>query len=183
MLRLKISKLILLSLITCSWLSGCLSNEPTTSYTKPENYITHNNSRFNFSVDFPDSWKYEIYGTENYEATETREAFPTAGIDIINENDPDQRISVFGQNGTLMWDAISTTVVEDIVTFSGLNGTMYTDEIQDKIHVYFVFDHNQLFEKGYNTRSLGGTIQMSKEVYNKNKDDIELMIKSIRISK
>ena len=87
------------------------------------------------------------------------------------------------ENGTLMWNGIYTTGVEDIVTFSGLEGTMYTDETQDKIYVYFVFDHNQLSDEGYNTRSLGGTLQMSKDVYDRNKEDIELMINSIRITK
>lgn len=182
MLRLKHNKLILLLMFSCLWLSGCQSNESGKRYTTPENYMTHDNPRFNFSVDFPKAWEYQIDGTENYEATVLREANPNAGILIYVMNDPDEKIYVFGQLGTLARSAYTNTVVEDFITLSGLIGRKYTEEVQDKILINYVFDHNQLSDEGYNTRALGGSIQMRKDVYDRNKDDIELIFQSIRVT-
>ncbi|WP_379199626.1 hypothetical protein [Paenibacillus sp. GCM10012306] len=139
-------------------------------------------SRFNFSVDFPGNWDYRVEGTENYKATATREAIPDAGIVINAGNDPEQKISLYGQEGPLSWDPAGNAVVEDFVTQTGLKGKKYTSEDQDTISIYYVFDQNQLSNHGYNARALGGNIHMTKDVYEQNKDTIELIILSIRLS-
>lgn len=84
MLRVKHSRAILLLLFICLCISGCQENESAKSYTKPGNYITHENSRFNFSVDFPDTWEYTIDGIENYKPEDTGlpEELPQAGVKI-----------------------------------------------------------------------------------------------------
>ncbi|WP_151734930.1 hypothetical protein [Paenibacillus tengchongensis] len=181
MLRVKHSRPLLLLLFTCLCISGCQGNESANRYTKPENYITHDNSRFNFSVDFPDAWEYTLDGMENYKPEDTGlpEELPQAGVEIIFDNDPEQRIFVYGQNGTITWDARENTVVEEIVTGSGLKGKSYTDLSDNNLDIYFVFDDNNF--PGYRSRSVGGIIRMNKDVYDRNKDDIELMMKSIRI--
>ncbi|NUU60693.1 PsbP-related protein [Paenibacillus agri] len=181
MRRLKFRKLILL-IFTVFGLSAYQSNEIVEEFSTPQNFITHSNSRFNFSVGIPDNWDYRVEGTENYKATESREAIPDAGIVINVENDPEQKISLSGQEGTLSWDPAGNAVVEDFVTQTGLKGKKYTSEDQDTISIYYVFDQNQLRDLGYNTRALGGNIHMTKDVYEQNKDTIELIIRSIRLS-
>lgn len=183
MQRLKFHCLMLLLMSICIWSVGCQSKAVDEGYQIPEHFVTHNNPRFNFSVDYLKEWGSEVEGTENYEATSEHEARPDAGVRIFVENDPDQRIYIYGQVGTLMWDSTGSTVLEDIVTFSGLKVKKYMDEYQDQIDINYVFDHNQLSNEGYNTRALGSNIIMSKEMYDRYKEDIDLIIQSIRITK
>lgn len=173
--------LLLFNLLTFPGLSACQSGEGAPAL-QPPNFTTHTNSRFNFSVDIPDNWNYTVNGTENYEATATREADPTAGVDIQVESNPDQIVSVYGQVGTLIWTAEDNTAVENIVTQSGLAGKKYTSEHQNAISIQFVFDQDQLSDQGFNTRALGASIRMSKSVYEQNKNTIDLIIQSIRIT-
>lgn len=181
MKRLAYRKLVLL-IFTILGLSACQAGEGGATYITPPNFITHSNSRFNFSVDIPDNWNYAVNGTENYEATATREADPTAGIEVTVGNDPEQIISVYGQVGTLEADTSGNPAIEDIVTQTGLTGKKYIREEQNNISIHLVFNPNQLSDQGYNTRALGGSIRMSKDVYEQNKDTIELILQSIRIT-
>ena len=163
-------------------MSACQSNDNSTTNNTAQNYMKYENSRFNFSVEIPDKWDYNVHGTENYEATATKEAMPTSGISVNVENDHEQVISVYGQIGSLSWDDVANSVVEDFVTKSGLKGMKYTSENQNTISIIYVFDQDQLTEQGYNTRALGASILMSEEAYVQNKDTIEYIIQSIRIT-
>lgn len=170
-------------LFACILIAGCQSENKEAAHIPPPKFVAYDNPRFNFGVDAPDNWEVEIEGAENYEATDSREAIPDSSIRIFVENLPEERVMIIGQLGTLNMPVAAGSPAEDFVTKSGLKATKYTESTADDVMIYYVFDHDQLADEGYNTRGLGVSILMSKEIYDRNKETIEQIVQSIRINK
>ncbi|WP_150275083.1 hypothetical protein [Paenibacillus tepidiphilus] len=170
-----------LPLLACICLAGCSSGSTDKGAAVPDHVVIYENPRFNFGVSFPQEWSYEEFGTENYESTADREGLPDSGIKVSVDNQPEEQISIFGQLGLIGRNNPYGGLVEDFETGSGLKGRQYIEEHTNFISIYFAFDNNQLSAGGY-TGSLGGSIEMSKEMYNRYKGTIAFILESIRIT-
>ena len=147
-------------------------NEEHTIKKIPEDWLTYTDEHFNFRVSYPEMWTTEI--EEYWEGTEEREACPDGGIKIfINYK---EYIRVFGQYGNIAIQSYIDEPVErsSFITNSKMEGTIYTEKEDEELIIRLVFKddrHHAVF------------IHISPDNYNKYKNEIETIMKSIEILK
>lgn len=125
---------------------------------KPKTYY---NERFNFSVDYPMAW--EVMSDNNVDED------PQNGIMIYIENDKNNWIYVYGQDGHIVIPP--EKLKEGFITNNGNSGTIMYSNSEEDINIYLVFD-----EEFY-----GATVNTNQEIFSKNNSKILGILKSIKL--
>jgi hypothetical protein len=147
------------------------ASTPTNTIKRQNGKLIYTDNLFRFSVSFPNKWKYSI--EKSWEGTETHEGSPEAGITIYIDGNKTQNIYVFGQVYLVDHGLYFGFKSENFKTYSGINGKLYRNEKNGKIEIYLVFD----------VGTKGAHILMTKTNYNKYKNEITEILKSIKFFK
>lgn len=131
-------------------------------------YKIYKNKTYNFTVEYPKQWK--VLESGQYDGNEEHEASPDGGILIYAENDETEQIYVFGQSGKISAETPNCEK-KDFVTDNGVKGILFITETDDRYMIHLVLD------EGFH----GAALNLSKDCYNRNKDQIIRILKSIRI--
>lgn len=144
--------------------ASTLSQEKSDRVTK-----IYKDKRFNFSVEYPVKWTAIM---ETFiEPTADHNSSPDGGINIYVDGKQNEKIYVFGQVSHIR-PAIDGFHREEFTTNSGLKGHLYSDEIDGKRHI------NLILGEGFH----GVHLRISAECYNQNKEQIMVVLKSIKIA-
>ena len=179
--KLKWYKLITLMFLTMIIFTSCISEKSTIKdnvenipnkmeekIEEDHNYKIYKNETYNFTVEYPENWK--TLEAETYEGNEEYEASPDGGISIYVENDETEKIYIFGQSGKIAAETPNCEKKE-FTTDNGTKGVLFITEDNNRYMIHLVLD------EGF----YGAALNLSKDCYNKNKDKIIRILKSIRI--
>lgn len=128
---------------------------------------TYHNKRFNFSVDYPEAWNTV---SDDEEATESEDGDPQSGILIYVEDNKDDTIFIFGQNGHIGIPPHGKS--EKFLTNEGVSGTIMYSCTDDSLGI------DVLLGDCY-----GATVYVKEEIFSRNKKQILGILRSIRIEK
>lgn len=135
-----------------------------------------------FSVKYPTSFK--VIEDKYFEGTNKQEGSPDYGIKILVDGNENEKISISAQESTATFidDCLKR---EKFITLSGATGDLqysYYDNnkrIQVELILYYSIDYeNDVLNKSHHCV----VIDMSKNCFDKNKDEILAILKSIEIS-
>lgn len=168
-----VTVLALLALVAVLTLPGCAASGPEP--VDAPGWVTHESVRFGFAVDVPADWPSTAYGE-----TAPEEGFesPDAGIRLQIDGSEEDWLDIFGQAGTLTgyFDFDAHVSTEPFRTDSGLEGTVSLFEEGDEVRLVYSIDEKQLIQ----SRFLGAFARMDKERYERHKDVIDRIMKSLR---
>ena len=143
-------------------LSNLFSNDDNGNIIDPE---TFTDKRFDFSVNYPASWRTEV------DKNSTLNANPDRGINIYIEGNKNEKIYVFSQVGPIGADQPSFAH-EKFITNEGIDGEITYGDIDGKKQIYLILKGN-----GYH----GAIISVTNECFNNNKKQILGVLKSIKL--
>ena len=179
----------LLLILSCSLVfSSCITTPPSiknsiTSTTVPstssilfgdvsdysiENPITYQDTHFDFSVDYPSDW--ETAESQWWPATSDSEASPDSGIVIYVEDNENENIYVFGQEGPVSGNI--TSPQEDFITSNMDKGKLSFTKTDNEYEIWLVLGEGRH----------GAIIHVSEAYFTRNKAQILGILKSIKIS-
>ena len=156
------------------------SNSPTTTDTEKsslfgdvsdysiDNPITYQDAHFKFSVDYPSDWK--TAESQWWPATSDSEASPDSGIIIYIEDNDNENIYVFGQEGPVSGNI--TSPQENFVTLNMVQGKLSFTKIDNEYEIWLVLGEGRY----------GAIIHVSEACFTRNKAQILGILKSIKIS-
>jgi len=157
-------------LISLCYLLGCQENN--TNERSNMDWRVFESERFQFSVNYPAEWPAFVQG-EN--STET----PDAGIMLDVDGDPNSRIFIFGQLGTLVIPYEPGSRSEPLDTKGGLKGDLLIHEGEDSVFLNYSIRESDL--KSFNGRFLGASVTISKEQYTHLEPIICEILRSIKL--
>lgn len=147
------------------------ASTPTNTTKRQNSKLTYTDNLFRFSVSFPRDWKYSI--EKSWNGTKTREGSPEAGITIYIDGNKTQNINVFGQVYLINVELYSGFKSENFKSYSGIKGKLYKNVKDGKVEMYLV-----LYGE-----TKGAHILMNTNFYNKYKNEITEILKSIKFFK
>ncbi len=134
-----------------------------------ENLKTYENEGFRFSVKYPSDWK--TVEAETWEGNDQYEGSPDGGITIYVESDETESIYVFGQSGPKGIPMSDSIIREEFATETGIEGFLLKLESDERYMMYLILDD------GF----YGAILNLSKDCYDRNKNQIINILKSIDI--
>lgn len=164
-----ITILILSLLIICGIRTDCAkqTNRFTPSTTSVAPYY-YSDCGFEFQIDVPEQWS--IQEDVLVKATEEQEATPTCGINILIDGNPEDKIYVFGQLGT-MGINYEDYEEEEIVSKAGEKGTLFRLEFDGQFNMIFVQEN----------RHYGVVVNVNIQTYRRLEESILGVIHSLII--
>jgi hypothetical protein len=165
-----IINLMLFTIFTLLFLSSCANTQTEANENNEsiEDINTYTDEKFKFSVDYPQKWSTKtIKGSDSSAQVE---ALPDSGIEIFIENNQDEKIYVFGQNGHINIPYEDNAKEESFTTDSGLEGKIIFKDHNGKK------DINLILGDGF----IGVHANLTSTVYKEYEIQIKEIFKSIR---
>lgn len=128
---------------------------------------TYYNERFDFCVDYPSTWESL---SDNVARSDTGDGDPQSGILIYIENDKSNWICVYGQNGHIGIPPQGLES-EEFSTDQGVRGDIMYRRSEGNVTIYLVLSDGVY----------GASINTSEKAFEKNKQYILGILKSIRL--
>lgn len=151
-------------------LEFCNSKENSNNKVISKELSTYVDKRFDFSVDYPSNWDVEV--DQITEPTETSEGDPMSGINIYIDKNHENKIYVYGQVSHI---EVTTNPIhyniESFKTKSGLNGTLYIREFNNKKEIIYSLDDE----------FIGLISYIPLDCYEENKEKIYDILRSIKL--
>ncbi|WP_432407596.1 hypothetical protein [Wukongibacter sp. M2B1] len=160
---------MIMSLISMTlFFTPCIQEKQDEKIVLDNNLKTYKNEDFGFSVEYPENWKIEEKkpwgGDENYEGS------TDSGINIYVGNNKDESIYIFEQSWFINVEDFET-LKEEFVTDGGVKGSLFINIVDNR----YIID--LILGEGFN----GAYLYLSKECFDKNKEQIFSVLRSIKI--